>query len=303
MKPTSDVKPRAEATRRDFLGWTAAAAASLAAGSAQTAAAAEAADPLKPVLFKKAPSKPAHACPLKLGIASYSFRKFSLEKALAMTKHAGLQYVCLKSFHLPLNALPEAIAAAAKCVADAGLVLYGGGVISMHRPAEVDQGFEYAKAAGMKTIVAMPSVEMLPRIEEKIRQYDIRVAIHNHGPGDNIFPTPQSAYEKIKNMDPRLGLCIDIGHTVRVGADPMRSVEACADRLLDFHMKDVTEASPKGHEIQVGRGVIDIVALLQTLVRVKYAGVLSFEYEPEADDPLPGLCESVGYTRGVLAAV
>jgi sugar phosphate isomerase/epimerase len=294
MKPTDDALPRAEATRRDFLQWTAAAAASLACtagGSTQTAAAAPAAP------------KPAHPCPLKLGIASYSFRKFSLEKALAMTKRAGLPYVCLKSFHLPLTATPEEIAAAAKRVADAGLVLYGCGVINMHRPADVEQGFEYAKAAGMKVIVAMPTAEMLPLVQEKIRQYDIRVAIHNHGPGDKNFPTPQSVYEKIKDMDRRLGLCIDIGHTVRVGADPLRSVEDYGDRLLDFHMKDVTEASPKGHEIQVGRGIIDIPALLRALLKVKYEGVLSFEYEPEQDDPLPGLCESVGYVRGVLAAL
>ena len=294
MKPTHDALPRAEATRRDFLQWTAAAAASLACtagGSVQAAAAAPAAP------------KPAHPCPLKLGIASYSFRKFNLEKALAMTKRAGLSYVCLKSFHLPLTATPDEIAAAAKSVADAGLVLYGCGVINMHRPAEVEQAFEYAKAAGMKVIVAMPTAEMLPLVQEKIRQYDIRVAIHNHGPGDKNFPTPQSVYEKIKDLDRRLGLCIDIGHTVRVGADPLRSVEDYGDRLLDFHMKDVTEASPKGHEIQVGRGIIDVPALLRALVKVKYGGVLSFEYEPEESDPLPGLCESVGYTRGVLAAL
>jgi len=293
MKPTHDALPRAEATRRDFLQWTAAAAASLActAGGSQAVAADAPATP-----------KPAHPCPLKLGIASYSFRKFSLEKALAMTKRAGLKYVCLKSFHLPLTATPAEIAAAAKSVADAGLVLYGGGVINMHRTSDVEQGFAYAKAAGMKVIVAMPTAEMLPAVEEKIRQYDIRVAIHNHGPGDKNFPTPQSVYEKIKDLDRRLGLCIDVGHTIRVGADPVRSIEAYADRLLDLHMKDVTEASPKGHEIQVGRGVIDIPALLRALVKIKYDGVVSFEYEPEDNDPLPGLCESVGYTRGVLAA-
>jgi len=104
-------------------------------------------------------------------------------------------------------------------------------------------------------------------------------------------------------MDKRMGLCIDIGHTVRVGADLIASTEKCADRLMDVHMKDVTEAAPRGHGIQVGRGVIDIPPFLRTLRRLNYSGVVSFEYEEEAKDPLPGLAESVGYVRGVWAAM
>jgi inosose dehydratase len=294
MNNSSHAAQAAETSRRHFLQWTGTAAATLAC--ATTASAGPATEPAPP-------ARPDSRNALKLGIASYTFRKFNLEKTLAMTKRAGLKYVCLKDMHLPLSAAPEKIAAAAKSVADAGLLLYGCGVVTMNSEAQVAQAFDYAKAAGIKVIVAMPSAAMLAAVEKKIKEYDIRVAIHNHGPGDKNFPTPESAYLKIKDLDPRLGLCIDIGHTVRIGADPVGSIEKYGDRLLDFHMKDVTAAAPKGQCIQSGRGVIDLPAVIRALVKVRFDGVASFEYEIDESDPLPGLCESVGYTRGVLAAL
>jgi sugar phosphate isomerase/epimerase len=287
---SNDARGRA-ASRRRFLQTTGAAAASLTwAGQTPIATAAE------PPGRKAKPPKP-----FQLGVASYTFRKFDLEKALAMTRRVGLRYICFKSFHLPLEATPDQIAAAVAKVQQAGLVLYSGGVITMRNQKEIDQAFEYARAAGMKMIIGAPTAEVLPLVDAKIRQTGIAVAIHNHGPGDKNFPTPQSVYEKVKDFDRRLGLCIDVGHTIRVGADPVESARKYADRLLDVHMKDVTAATPKGSEIEVGRGIIDIPGLLRTLMGVNFAGVVSFEYEPQPDDPLPGLAESVGYVKGVLA--
>lgn len=243
------------------------------------------------------------ALPFRLGLASYTLRKFGLEETLAMTKRVGLQYICFKSFHLPLDSSREQIAQTVAKVKDAGLTLYGGGVITMNNEEQVNQAFEYAKAAGMTTIVGVPVQNVLPLVDRKVKQYNIKVAIHNHGPGDKNYPTPQSAYEKVKNLDKRIGLCIDIGHTVRIGADPVRAAELYADRLHDVHIKDESEASPKGKAIEIGRGVIDIPRFLRTLIRTKYAGIVAFEYEKDPDDPLAGLAESVGYVRGVLAAL
>ena len=198
---------------------------------------------------------------------------------------------------------PEDIAKAAAKVKEAGIVLYGGGVITMRNEGQVAGAFEYAKAAGMTTIVGVPMPEVLPLVNEKVQEYDIQVAIHNHGPGDKVYPTPESAYEKIEGLDKRLGLCIDVGHTIRIGADPIRSAKLYSDRLLDVHIKDVTEASPKGKELEVGRGVIDIPRLLRTLVKINYEGVVAFEYEKDPTAPLAGLAESVGYVKGILAAI
>ena len=151
-------------------------------------------------------------------------------------------------------------------------------------------------------IVGVPVPEMLPLVDKMVKQYDIKVAIHNHGPTDKVYPVPATAYEKIKDLDKRIGLCDDIGHTMRAGVDPCESAEKFADRLLDVHIKDVSAADAKG-DVEVGRGVIDIPKYIRTLVRIKYEGVLAFEYEKDADDPMAGLAESVGYVRGVMAAV
>ena len=288
--------PDTHATRRRFLQLAGAgAAASLAAGSvfAQGTAAQ---DQPRPAAAAKAKS-------LSLGLASYTFKDFPLDQTLAMTARVGLKYVCLKSFHLALNATPEQIAQAVAKVKAAGLDLYGGGVIYMAKPAEVEQAFAYAKAAGMKTIVGVPHPDVLPLVNQKVQQDDICVAIHNHGPGDKLYPTSEVAYERIKTLDRRIGLCMDIGHTLRAGADPVRDARRFADRLLDIHIKDVTAATPAGKTVEIGRGVIDIPGFLRALLETGFSGVCSFEFEKDPKDPLAGLAESVGYVRGVLAAL
>jgi sugar phosphate isomerase/epimerase len=241
--------------------------------------------------------------PLSLGLASYTTRKFTLEQTVEIAKRVGLQHICLKSFHLELDATDEEIAAAVKTVRDAGLDLYGGGVITMKNEDAVQQAFAYAKAAGMRTIVGAPVPEVLPLVNEKVKQLNIAVAIHNHGPGDKVYPTPESIYEKVKGLDARIGICMDVGHTVRIGADPVVDAERFADRLLDVHLKDVSAASAEGKCVEAGRGVIDLPAFLRKLVKIKYSGIASFEYEKDQDDPLPGLAESVGYIRGILATL
>ncbi len=285
-------------TRRSFLrsagAGTAACLACLAGSPAsKPARAAEAAD--------SAPKKPAAS--LQLALASYTLRKFKLDDVLTMTQRVGLKSICLKSFHLPISATDEEIAAARAKVEQAGIRLYGGGVIGMNDPEQVDRAFEYAKAAGMTHIIAGPSPEMLPLIDKKVQQYDIEVCIHNHGPGDRHFPTPDEAYEKIKQLDPRVGICHDVGHTMRYGVDPVASTKRCAERILDIHLKDVNAATKAGHSVPCGRGVIDLPGLLRTLIDVGYKGYVSFEYEQQPDDPIAGLAESVGYVRGVLDVI
>jgi len=241
--------------------------------------------------------------PMKLGLASYTLRKFSLDDTLKMTQRVGLKYIAFKDFHLPLDATAEVIAETTAKVKAAGLVLYGGGVITMKSEKDVNQAFDYARAAGMKVIIGVPAPELLALVEQKVRQYDIQVAIHNHGPGDALYPIPTQAYEKIKGLDKRIGLCHDVGHTRRYGYDPVEQTLQCADRILDVHIKDITEASAKGAACEIGRGVLNIPKILRTIRQIGFQGVMSFEYEKDADDPLAGLAESVGYIKGVLAAM
>lgn len=240
---------------------------------------------------------------LNLGMASYTFRKFSVDDAIAMTSRLGLTHIAFKDFHLPLDSTVEKIQEVAAKVKDAGIDLYGCGVVYMKNEDEVHRAFDYAKAAGMRVIIGVPEYNLLELVNQKVQDYNIKLAIHNHGPGDERYPSPHSAYEKIKDLDHRMGLCIDIGHTKRIGLDPSEAAEKFADRLHDVHIKDVSAASKDGNTIEIGRGVIDIPKFIRTLLKINYQGNVSFEFEKDADDPLPGVAESVGYVRGVLAVV
>ncbi|MEW5901192.1 MAG: sugar phosphate isomerase/epimerase, partial [Acidobacteriota bacterium] len=245
---------------------------------------------------------PKRAAPFGLGLASYTFREFSLDQTIAMTKRLGLERIVLKSMHLPLEIPAAEIAATAAKVRGAGLDLYGCGVVYMSTEAEVEQAFGYAQAAAMRMIIGAPNFELLASVERKVRETGIKLAIHNHGPEDKLYPTPASAYEKIRKLEMGIGLCIDIGHTIRAGVEPAEAAEKFAARLLDVHIKDVTAATREGQTVEMGRGVIDIPNFIRALVKIKYQGTLAFEFEKDGQDPLPGVAESVGYLRGVLAA-
>jgi sugar phosphate isomerase/epimerase len=238
-----------------------------------------------------------------LGMASYTFRAFGLDQTLTMTQRLGLKRISFKSFHLPLEASAGEIRAVVDKVKAAGLELYAGGVIYMRTEAETHQAFEYAKAAGMGIIVGVPNHDLLPLVNKLVKEYDIRVAIHNHGPTDKVYPTPESAYEKIRGLDRRIGLCIDVGHTKRSGIDPALDAVRFFDRLIDVHIKDVTDDTEKGTTCEMGRGVVDIPFFVSSLIRMQYGGTVSLEYEKDEKDPLPGSAESIGYLKGVLASI
>ena len=238
--------------------------------------------------------------PFELGIASYTFREFSLEETIRMTVRLGIKKLCLKSMHLPLELSEEEIRVEARKVRDAGVDLYGAGVVYMKTVEEVDRAFAYAKAAGMKVIVGVPEHELLDYCNKKVKQTGIRIAIHNHGPGDEKYPTPESAYKLIRDLDPGMGLCVDIGHVLRIGEDPVEQTAAFIDRVHDIHIKDEDKAEPSGQTCEMGRGIIDIPGFLEMLLEKGYNNVVSFEYEKDPKDPLAGLAESVGYVRGIL---
>jgi sugar phosphate isomerase/epimerase len=241
--------------------------------------------------------------PFELGIASYTFREFTLEETIAMTAKLEIKHLCLKSMHMPLDLSADEIRKRAAKVEAAGLHLYGGGVIYMKDAAEVENAFSYAEHAGMKVIVGVPEHELLELCNRKVKETGIKLAIHNHGPGDKKYPSAASAYALIKDLDPGMGLCVDIGHTARIGEDPTEETRKHLDRVHDIHIKDVDRADPEGGSCEIGRGVIDIPGFLQMLLEENYSKVLGFEYEKDGKDPLPGLAESVGYVRGLLSVL
>lgn len=276
--------------RRDFLTTMAAAAAlphvTLGAGGAA------------------APPPPADA--LKLGLASYSVRKFpNLDKCLEMAKALDVKYINFKDVHIPPKDPPEAIKAARAKVEAAGFTIMGGGTINFVKndEAAIRKDFEYARLAGFPLIVAAPSHESLDTVEKVAKEFKIRVAIHNHGPEDKFFPSPYDAYKMIKGRDPVMGLCIDVGHTVRTGTDPANAVLELRDRVYDFHVKDLRDLKDRSSQVIVGKGAIDYPALFRALLKINFQGHVGLEYEIDENDPLPGMLQSMAYMRGVLAGI
>ncbi len=241
---------------------------------------------------------------LKVGLTSYTLRNFSLDQAISMSKAAGVKYISLKDMHLPMKSTPEQRREAREKIEAAGLVLMGGGVIYLKNDqGEIRSAFDYAKDAGMPTIICSPDIDALDTVEKMAKEYDIRIAIHNHGPGDKKYPSPLDVLRLVKDRDRRMGICMDVGHTVRIGEDPVDAIQKCASRLYDFHIKDVTRAAPDGRTVEVGRGIIDIVGVLKALLQIPYRYHLALEYEDKPNAPVPGMTESFGYIRGALAAI
>jgi sugar phosphate isomerase/epimerase len=237
---------------------------------------------------------------LKLGIATYSMRKFPREQAIEMLGEIGTEYVSIKSFHLPYElSLPE-VTAGAKQFTNAGMTILSGGNIDLRKPEELRKMFEYAKAAGMPMMVCAPTHATLDAVEKLVAEFNIKTAIHNHGPEDEHFPSPETVLKAIEKRDPRMGLCIDVGHTTRTGADLLEWVRRAGPRLFDIHIKDLRDLMDKDSQCEVGDGAMPVVALFQQLKAMNYQGGIMLEYEIKADKPLPGMIKSVAYMRGVL---
>jgi sugar phosphate isomerase/epimerase len=242
---------------------------------------------------------------VRLGVASYSLRELSRDHAIAAIQELRTPYVSIKSFHLPYEGTPEELASGRQAFEEAGLQIVGGGVIYLQKEDDDDIRFhfDYAKKCGMPLMVIGPTQATLPRIERFVKEYDIKVAVHNHGPEDEYFPGPQDIIPVIRNMDPRVGVCLDVGHTTRTGIDIIEAIALTGDRLLDFHIKDLRDLMVKESQCIVGQGAMPIAEIFEQLEKMRYSGYVNLEYEIDAENPLPGMRESFAYMRGVLAGM
>lgn len=238
----------------------------------------------------------------RLGMAGYTFRHFDLDKTLEVMQKANVNNLCIKDFHLPLNSTPEQIAAFHAKLKSKGVTGYAVGPIYMKTKEEIDTAFEYAQRVGVKMIVGVPNYELLPYVDQKVKEYGFHYAIHLHGPDMPLYPDADDVWNNVKELDPRIGMCLDIGHDTRNGKDPVKDLKKYHSRVFDIHIKDVTGTTKQGYSVEIGRGVIDIPAFVKMLRKVGYTGVCSLEHEKEMQDPFMGIAESIGYFRGVIAA-
>lgn len=242
-----------------------------------------------------------------LGMAGYTFVKFDIDKTLSFMKKIDVHYLCIKDFHLPIDANAEQIAQFKEKLAAHDVIGYAVGPIYMKDVEAVDKAFAYAQRVGVDLIVGVPGVwgdkgpryDVLDRVEQKVKETGIRYAIHLHGPDMPLYPDATSIWNDVKDRDPRLGICLDIGHDLRAGSDPIKDLKRYGKRVFDIHLKDVTEGTKAGHAIELGRGAIDFPKFVKMLRKVGYKGSLSLEYEKDMTDPFIGIAESVGYFKSI----
>lgn len=280
-------------TRRDLLRSGALAAAAITAPSS---------------LAALADAKPSadNVPPLRLGLASYTFRNFTRAQLIGFMKQLNVSDLNAKDVkdHLPMD--PQQEAAALADYAAAGIKLHAAGAIYFPKDEDADirAKFEYCKRAGIGVIVAGdPAPETLPRLETFVKEYDIRIAIHNHGPEDKLWHSPLDVLKAVKGLDPRIGCCIDVGHTVRAGTDVVQAIREAGPRLFNLHMKDLASFQDKESQVAVGDGIMPVRKMFESLIAMKYAGFVDLEYEIHPDDPIPGVISSFAYMRGIHAGL
>ncbi len=244
--------------------------------------------------------------PIRLGLASYTFRNFTRTQLIAFMRQLNVTGLNAKDVkdHLPMDPAAETQAMADYAAANIGLHAAGAIYFPKDNDDDIRAKFDYCKRAGIRVIVAGdPAPATLPRIEKFAKEYDICIAIHNHGPEDKIFPSPLDVLKAVKDMDPRMGCCIDVGHCVRAGTDVVQAIHAAGPRLFNVHMKDLTSFTSKESQVAVGEGKMPIREIFHALIAIKYPGWVDLEYEVHADDPMPGVISSFAYMRGVLAGM
>jgi sugar phosphate isomerase/epimerase len=241
----------------------------------------------------------------KFGVASYSLRGMPLDRALVAVRRLGLNYISINRAHLPWDNPAPAWAKAVPEMKAAGVAPRCCGVATLpNDEKEVRNVFDYARILGVPVLACSPEPAALPLVARCVQEYGIRAAIHNHGPEDKVWPSPHEVWKAVQPYDVRLGLCIDVGHAFRAGADPADCIRRYRERLYDLHQKDsIAAVGTEDTPVEVGRGRIDQRAILHALIETGYANMVWFEYEKDASDPVPGLAESVGYIRGLLTGM
>ena len=259
-----------------------------------------------PALAQTPSAETGKPLPVHLGLASYTFRNFTRAQMIGYMKQLNVTALNAKDVkdHLPIDPAEEA-----KAVADYtanSIKLHAAGTIYFPKNEDDDirSKFEYCKRAGISVIVTGdPTPETLPRVEKFVKEYDMRIAIHNHGPEDKIWHSPLDVLQAVKGMDPRMGCCIDVGHTVRAGVDVVKAIHEVGQRLFNMHMKDLTSFQSKESQVSVGDGIMPVREIFEALIATKYKGFVDLEYEVHGDDPMPGVIASFAYMRGVLTGM
>ncbi len=226
-----------------------------------------------------------------VGVQSYSLRNFKVPEAIRHLQGMGVHYVEFATGHLPPTSTDEQIAETKKLLEAADIKMSGHGVSAFNKDHEKNKHiFDFAKRLGIRTITAnpQPDAETFASLDKLVAEYDMKIAIHNHGPGA-LYDKLDGVVKIIKDHDKRIGACVDCGHFLRSGEDPVKCVLELNDRVYGVHMKDEKETNTKASANTIlGKGHLDVVGLFKALRKIKFPadGALSLEYEANPMNPI-----------------
>ena len=239
---------------------------------------------------------------LKLGIQLYSLRNYTVDEALKYAKELGFEQVEFYSKMFPTDASKETIAEIVAKVKMHGLSISAHGVNKFTKNAETNRKlFEFAKAAGIPTITADPDPDSFDSLNELVKEYNIRVAIHNHGPAHR-YNKALDVLKAIEGRDERIGACADLGHYIRSGERPTEVIRLLKGRLYGVHLKDFAEMKEKSEGVILGKGHLDCAEVFNAIVQVGFPsdGALSLEYEENPKNPIEDIRQCVSVAKAAL---
>ena len=223
-----------------------------------------------------------------IGIQSYSLRKFDLQQAVRHMQGLGLHYVEFYSKHVPLDSTDAQLSELKELLGEAGVTMSSHGVNKFSKDHDANRKvFEFAKRAGLKNITANPTPDSFDSLDKLVAEYDVRVCIHNHGPGSS-YDKIDEVVNAVKDHDRRIGACVDTGHFIRSKEDPIEAVQRLGKRVFALHIKDEEKQEKKSRNVIIGTGFLDVVKLFKTLKEIDFPadGSISLEYEANPDNPI-----------------
>ena len=240
---------------------------------------------------------------LPIGIQSYSLRKYNTLQAVGHAQRMGLHYMEFYGRHFSLDSTAEQIKEMKLLLREAKIAISAHGVNRFTKNHEANQKiFEFAKQAGIRNITANPQPDSFDSLERLVAEFDIRICIHNHGPGA-LYDKLGSVEKAVRDRHKLIGACIDTGHVIRSGEDPVKWIHQLGPRVLALHIKDVAQPQKRTHDVVIGTGHLDVVGMFKAMGKVKFPadGSLSLEYESNPDNPIADIEQCLVVAREAIA--
>jgi sugar phosphate isomerase/epimerase len=240
-----------------------------------------------------------------MGIQTYTLRNFNLADTLRHIAGLGLHYAEFFSSHLAVNADDATIKSLHADLDRAKIKIVAHGVNAFSKNHDANRKlFEFAKRVGFKTLTADPSPDSFDSLDKLCEEYQIRIAIHNHGPG-NRYAKLENVKKAVKDRHKLIGSCVDTGHALRSDEDPVKWVAELGPRVFGVHIKDVKEKKDRTYDVIIGSGHLDLVELFKTLRKIKFPadGAMSLEYEANPQNPIDDVSKCLAKAAEAIAKI